>query len=50
MEIGDLLNAINSIEISKFIFKINQILEGEADLITALKVAQLSLKHRQNKS
>ena len=38
-EIGDLINSINNIQIV-----------GEADVITAVKVAQLALKHRQNKS
>jgi len=36
---GLLLSAINNIEI-----------KGEADIVTAIKVAQLSLKHRQNKN
>mmetsp|Transcript_1536 Transcript_1536/g.1042 ORF Transcript_1536/g.1042 Transcript_1536/m.1042 type:complete len:111 (-) Transcript_1536:599-931(-) len=39
MDEGLLLNAINSIDI-----------KGEADIITAIKVSQLSLKHRQNKN
>lgn len=34
-EIGDLINSINNIHIN-----------GEADILTAVKVAQLSLKHR----
>ncbi len=38
-DIGDLLNSINSVQI-----------KGEADFFTSVKVAQLSLKHRQNKS
>ena len=38
-EIGDLINSINNIHIN-----------GGADILTAVKVAQLSLKHRQNKS
>ena len=38
-EIGDLINSINNIQIN-----------GNADVITAVKIAQLSLKHRQNKS
>ena len=38
-EIGDLINSINNIQIN-----------GESDVINAVKVAQLSLKHRMNKS
>lgn len=38
-EIGDLINSINNIQIS-----------GDADIITSIKVAQLALKHRQNKA
>ena len=38
-EIGDLINAINNIQIN-----------GHSNLLTAIKIAQLSLKHRQNKS
>ena len=38
-EVGDLINVINNIQIW-----------GEADVLTAVKVAQLSLKHRKNKS
>jgi 26S proteasome regulatory subunit N10 len=36
--ISDLINSITNVQIN-----------GEADVITAVKVAQLSLKHRQNK-
>jgi 26S proteasome regulatory subunit N10 len=38
-EIGDLINSINNIQIN-----------GNADVMTAVKVAQLALKHRMNKS
>jgi len=38
-EVGDLINVINNIQIN-----------GESDVLTAIKVAQLSLKHRKNKS
>ena len=34
-EIGDLINSINNIQIN-----------GNADVMTAIKVAQLALKHR----
>ena len=37
--IGDLINAINSCQIN-----------GDGDVLTAIKVAQLSLKHRKNKA
>lgn len=39
-EIGDLINSINNIQIAG----------DSSDVLTAIKVAQLSLKHRQNKS
>lgn len=38
-DIGQILNSIGQIEIN-----------GDANLFTALKVAQLALKHRLNKS
>lgn len=50
-DIGAILNSIADIEISKN--RINQIftyLDGDAFLFNAIKVAQLSLKHRMNKS
>ena len=50
-DIGDLLQAINSCEIRKLTKKVlNQVLDGNADLLTGIKVAQLSLKHRQDKT
>ena len=50
-DIGVLLNVISQIDISKRLcVVVNQILDGEADFLNAIKVAQLSLKHRQNKS
>lgn len=50
-----LLNAIGTIDISKynqnFEAGVNQnFIDGEADFFNAVKIAQLSLKHRQNKS
>ena len=36
---GELMNAMSNIKIS-----------GDADILTSVKIAQLSLKHRQNKS
>ena len=38
-EVGDVINSINNIQIN-----------GQADVMTGIKVAQLSLKHRMNKS
>lgn len=38
-EIGDLINSINNIQI-----------QGDSDILTSIKVAQLALKHRQNKA
>ena len=53
-DIGMLLNAINHIEISKrskwWADLTNFNLDGQADFFNAIKVSQLSLKHRQNKS
>ena len=38
-DVDELANAINNVSIN-----------GDADLLTAIKIAQLSLKHRKNKS
>ena len=49
-DIGTILNSIADIEISKkLINQILPILDGDAHLFNAIKVAQLSLKHRMNK-
>ncbi len=56
-DISSLLDAVATCQIGKYrvFFSerwVNQLLfvAGEADFMTAIKVAQLSLKHRQNKS
>ena len=54
-EIGDLINAIGNVQISKYAqanpFSYHHLfIDGESDCLKAIKIAQLSLKHRQNKA
>jgi 26S proteasome regulatory subunit N10 len=49
-DISLLLNAIGTCDISRLFKILTKNLDGEADFFNAVKIAQLSLKHRQNKS
>ena len=48
-DVSELISVMDKINISKFIRR-TKFLDGHSDVIKTIKVAQLSLKNRQNKA